>query len=453
MVTFPDTFQGRFYYLKMNKNLLWKIHNWLGLYTGIIIVFLSITGAAALFRPEIDRLLNPELTKVADSTEKASLTAAVNKVLPSHSDKYLFEVEMPKGNLDSWIIRMMPKEKSSLNPMIWEVFVNPHTGEILGERNYFKSFSYFLRNIHVRFYEAYYGRQIVGLAGIALFLSTITGLLIYGKFMKKQPFGKIRKSKLRITQADIHKLVGISSLAFNLMIGITGAWLGLQAYLMVVLNIDQPNNFTRSEKVLDARDDLNYKLDFDAIYEKSRIAFPNMIPWFIRPTTNGEGIVQVLGNVPGQAYERRSNKLVFDKQDHSLLFKYNIDDQDFGSKLYFVQESFHFGDFAGLPLKFLYCLLALSSGFLSLSGFIIYLERTRKSKSQMGEVIPLKPLLIKWTLGIFGTIIFIGIMSTQIGLGIPSILVGLAFYGFFIFIIIKKLISVSWKKTIKNQPA
>ena len=155
----------------MNKNFIWKIHNWLGLYTGIIIVFLSITGAAALFRPEIDRLLNPELTKVADSTEKASL----NLIAPI-------------------------------------IFLN--------KRNYFKSFSYFLRNIHVRFYEAYYGRQIVGLAGIALFLSTITGLLIYGKFMKKQPFGKIRKSKLRITQADIHKLVGISTLAFNLMIGI-----------------------------------------------------------------------------------------------------------------------------------------------------------------------------------------------------------------------------------------
>ncbi|WP_339925225.1 PepSY-associated TM helix domain-containing protein [uncultured Cyclobacterium sp.] len=434
----------------MKNNLLWKIHNWLGLYTGVVIVFLSITGAAALFRPEIDHLLNPVLTQVSSNADKASLTAAVRKVLPSHPDKYLFEVEMPKANLDTWIIRLMPKEKSKLNPMIWEVFVNPHTGEILGERNYFKSFSYFLRNIHVRFYEAYFGRQIVGLAGIALFLSTITGLLIYGKFMKKQTFGKIRKSKLRITQADIHKLVGISSVAFNLMIGITGAWLGLQVYLMGGLKIEQPNSFTRSEKVLTAEDDLSYNLDFDAIYEKSRIAFPNMIPWFIRPTTNGEGIVQVLGNVPGQAYERRSNKLVFDKQDHSLLFKYNIDDQDYGAKFYFVQESFHFGDFAGLPLKIIYCLLALSSGFLSLSGFIIYLERAKKSKSQLAELQPLKSLLLKWTLGILGVIFLIGLMSTQIGLGIPSVLVGLAFYGFTIGYIIKKIYTFFMKSQTRN---
>ncbi|MBR9777792.1 MAG: PepSY domain-containing protein [Cytophagales bacterium] len=428
-------------YFNMNKNFLWKIHNWLGLYTGIVILFLSITGAAALFRPEIDLLLNPNLRQVETSPEKASLTAAVDKVLPMHPDKYLFEVEMPKAYLDTWIIRLMPKEKSALNPMIWEVFINPHTGKILGERNYFNTFSYFLRNIHVRFYEAYFGRQIVGLAGIALFLSTLTGLFIYGKFMKKQPFGKIRSGKLRITQADLHKFIGISTLAFNLMIGITGAWLGLQAYLMYGLNIPQPNSFSRNDKVFTEIEDMNYSLDFDAIYQKSQIEFPNMIPWFIRPTTNGEGIVQVLGNVPGQAYERRSNKLVFDKQSQDLLFKYNISEQNVGAKLYFVQESFHFGDFAGISLKIVYFLLALSSGFLSLSGFIIYLERTRKSKSSLGKTIPLKSQISRWTIGILGTIVTIGILSMNFGLGIPALLVGIAFYGFFIVIIIKKLLS------------
>ncbi|MDO6435952.1 PepSY-associated TM helix domain-containing protein [Cyclobacterium sp. 1_MG-2023] len=434
----------------MNKNLLWKIHNWLGLYTGIVILFLSITGAAALFRPEIDQLLNPNLRQVEPGSEKASLTEAVAKVLPMHPNKYLFEVEMPKAYLDTWIIRLMPKEKSQLNPMIWEVFINPHTGEILGERNYFKSFSYFLRNIHVRFYEAYFGRQIVGLAGIALFLSTITGLFIYGKFMKKQPFGKIRSNKLRITQADLHKFIGISALAFNMMIGITGAWLGLQSYIMYGLDISQPNNFSRNEKVFTEKEDMNYILDFDAIYQKSQLEFPNMIPWFIRPTTNGEGIVQVLGNVPGQAYERRSNKLVFDKQKQELLFKYNISDQNFGAKLYFVQESFHFGDFAGISLKILYCLLALSSGFLSLSGFIIYLERTRKSKSRLGKTIPLKSKLSRWTIGILGTIAGIAIMSIKLGLGIPSLLVAIAFYGFLIAIIIKKLLLKTKRSTFKN---
>lgn len=202
----------------MDNKLLWKIHNWVGLYVGVVIAFLSITGAAALFRPEVDRLLNPHLTKVAPQSEEASLTAAVQHVIATHPDHELFEVELPKPYLDTWNIRLRPKDPDPMQPTFWEVFVNPHTGEILGERNYFKSFGYFLRNIHVRLYEAQYGRQLVGLAGIALLVSTVTGLLIYGNFTKKQAFGKIRKKNLRITQADLHKFVGISALAFNLVI-------------------------------------------------------------------------------------------------------------------------------------------------------------------------------------------------------------------------------------------
>ena len=216
--------------------------------------------------------------------------------------------------------------------------------------------------------------------------------------------------------------------------------MGLQSYIMYGLDIPQPNNFSRKEKVFTEKEDMNYSLDFDAIYQKSQIEFPNMIPWFIRPTTNGEGIVQVLGNVPGQAYERRSNKLVFDKQKQELLFKYNISDQNFGAKLYYVQESFHFGDFAGISLKILYFLLALSSGYLSLSGFIIYLERTRKLKSRLGKTISLKSQLSQWTIGIMSTIVIIGILSMKLGLGVPSLLVAMAFYGYLIAIIVKKLL-------------
>ena len=38
------------------KRTLWKIHNLLGLYIGIIIAVLSISGACAVFKFDLDRL-------------------------------------------------------------------------------------------------------------------------------------------------------------------------------------------------------------------------------------------------------------------------------------------------------------------------------------------------------------------------------------------------------------
>ena len=40
-----------------DKKLLWKIHHWAGLYAGILIGILSLTGALAVFIPEIDSLI------------------------------------------------------------------------------------------------------------------------------------------------------------------------------------------------------------------------------------------------------------------------------------------------------------------------------------------------------------------------------------------------------------
>src|SRR5690606_13729006 len=40
-----------------DKKLLWRIHHWAGLYAGILIGVLSLTGALAVFIPEIDSLI------------------------------------------------------------------------------------------------------------------------------------------------------------------------------------------------------------------------------------------------------------------------------------------------------------------------------------------------------------------------------------------------------------
>lgn len=419
------------------NNKLWAIHSWVGLYAGVIIAFLSITGAAALFRVELDHVFNPHLRSVTPEGRQLAMTPVVEKVKAQHPDKVLFEVELPVSATGSWNIRLLPKEQRRLFPIFWEVFVNPYTGEILGERNYYKSFTYYLRNIHVRFYEGFYGRQIVGLAGIALLISTVTGLLIYGRFMKKRFFGTIRKKNLRVSQADYHKLIGMLALVFNLMIAITGAWLGLQGYLQKWLNIERPNTFKLIEKPYSKEEDIALTFDFDSIYLASRTHFPQLMPVIIRPSTNGDGVVEVIGDVPKQVYERNSNKIVLSKDNYQPKFIYNISHDNAGAKLFYVQESLHFGDYGGLALKLLYGVLSLTSGFLALSGFIVYLERTRKKRLEKPKFVELRPLLLRWTAGILGTCVIIGILSGIWGIGIPTLVVVILFYGFILLILLK----------------
>ncbi|TRX58411.1 PepSY domain-containing protein [Fulvivirga sp. M361] len=424
----------------MKKNQLWALHSWVGLYAGIAIAFLSLTGAAALFRIELDALFNPDLRQVESGGQHVTMNPIVEKVKSMHPDKLLFEVELPASSESTWNIRLIAKQKDRLFPMLWEVFINPYTGEILGERNYYQTFSYYLRNLHVRFYEGFYGRQIVGLAGIALLISTITGFFIYGQFMKKQLFGTIRKKNLRIKQADLHKLIGVAALVFNLMIAITGAWLGLQVYLQKWLTIERPNTFQVKEAPFNKTKDTAYKVDFDRVYSNAKKHFPELVPKLVRPSTNGDGTISVLGNVPRQAYERNSNKIVLDKRTYAPLYTYDISHAGMGAKLFFIQESLHFGDFGGITLKFLYCLLGLTSGFLSITGFIVYLERTRKNRMELPGYTELKPLLFRYTMGIITFCVFVAILSLLWGIGIPTLFVVILFYGFVVLVLLKRII-------------
>ena len=47
-------------FAKRLQKKMWSIHNWVGLYAGVVIAILSITGVVALFKTEIDEFVNSD---------------------------------------------------------------------------------------------------------------------------------------------------------------------------------------------------------------------------------------------------------------------------------------------------------------------------------------------------------------------------------------------------------
>lgn len=424
----------------MKKKLLWKIHQIAGIYTGVFIAFLSVTGVMALFRVEIDEILNPSLYSVEEADTHVSLNQILKHVEAYHSDKKLFEIYPPKSENGSYVIRLFPNKKQQLFPVLQEVFYNPYNGILLGERNYYKTISYYLRNLHVRFYESIWGRQIVGLGGLALLISIITGIFIYGKFMRRQAFGTVRNKNKRILYADYHKLIGVAALAFNIVIAITGAWLGLQPLLMKYLNISKPNDI-KKEKVWTPEQDASFSFNFDEVINTVSSSYANFEIKSIRPSTNGEGLIHVFGDRPYQIYERSVNKVVLAKNNLSVVDAYNPSEDNLTGKLYFAQEALHFGDYGGMFLKILYAILGLTSAFLVFSGFVIRL----KNKSKKDKYLNVRKVLLSWCIGVLFFIVVIGVLSVLYGIGIPSLIVTLLFY-LFILSVLFKLVLMRVKK-------
>jgi uncharacterized iron-regulated membrane protein len=86
----------------------------------------------------------------------------------------------------------------------------------------------FIIRLHANLLAGLNGALFISAIGIVFVLSAITGLIIYAPFMKKVMFGLVRfGSGKRRTFSDLHKLVGVTSLGFNILIAVTGSTITL----------------------------------------------------------------------------------------------------------------------------------------------------------------------------------------------------------------------------------
>ncbi|SEK30445.1 PepSY-associated TM helix domain-containing protein [Parapedobacter koreensis] len=433
--------------VKTNKGegkLIWKIHHWSGFYTGIVIAVLCITGSVAVFIPEIDYIIQRMHYSAASSpAKKWHFDQSVVSLTHQYPDYQSLRIEFPEKPGYAGIVHLTVKANTAEDRFAF--FVDMGKDKILGRRNHQNSIANYLRQIHVRLYEGNWGRYFVGFGGVAFVIVTITGLMIYGNFMKRQQYPQIRNGKgLRLVMADWHKLLGISSLAFNLMIALTGAWLGLQGWFKV----KNPSQY-QAAAVMSGEADAQTTVNWEEVLGTTARYFPDLVPLSAVSSTDGSGTVTISGNIKGLIYERAINRLTLSKFGLQPVFKYDIREKPFWHKFFFVQEALHFGDYGGLGLKITYALLGLVSAFLSISGFVVYFYRTAKKSNRKSA--PLKITFI-YSVIILLVLVIAALVSTLIGYSTAALMMAVVIDGGLVGIVLYGLIRFLRRKFCLPKP-
>jgi len=356
---------------------LYAWHKWTGLVTGIFIFILSLTGAMAVFKHDIDALLTPGI-KVPVTGERLPLETiykSIKEQLPGKRLIYLDVAQWP-GDTHQFNLK--------IDGTKYDFFVNPYNGQISGRRTG-ETFANVLRQTHLRlFYFKWQGRVFVGVMGLALLISSITGLIIYFPFMKKLSFGQIRwNRKLQLILSDWHKLIGITTIIFNIVIGLTGAVLGLenlQRYsdtAKIILH-PKPSKADRQDKPKTLDD----RLTIDEAVLKAQEAIPQFVPEYVRLPRAKKNHWYLKGHVDRYLAAKGTAWIILDTHTGATIAKEDPRQTQLLTKAYNVSEPLHFGYFAGPVVKVLYTLLGLASGLLSISGFIIWILKWRKYRRQ-----------------------------------------------------------------------
>jgi uncharacterized iron-regulated membrane protein len=211
------------------RNVSFYLHRWLGLVAGILLCIAGLTGSILVFWHEIDEaVIAARFGRVIPGDTKASLEAIANTVKTTYASTgyHLSDLGCPAASDQPCMLSLVNSADKYL-----EVFVNPYTGQVMGERNWDTSWAGMIFNLHVALFAGNIGVIIMGIVALVTVILSLTGIILWPGWRKLAAGFKIKwNAHLKRRNFDLHKVAGIITAIFLAAIGFTGFWtLGIRA--------------------------------------------------------------------------------------------------------------------------------------------------------------------------------------------------------------------------------
>jgi uncharacterized iron-regulated membrane protein len=204
-----------------------SIHKWIGISLAVLIIPISVTGAALVWHDWLDAQLNPQ--RYAVSTAEARLgpgayaDAARTRAGPNDRLASLRYPEDGEGPVVASLAQARRGEGGG-PPQRTSVWIDPGTGQVLDAAGSNSGLVRVFHNLHGSLFVPGWGRTIVGWVGIFMFISCLTGIWLWWPITGSVRRG-FRWKRQNSTNANIHHQLGFWVLLPLAMLSFTGLWI------------------------------------------------------------------------------------------------------------------------------------------------------------------------------------------------------------------------------------
>ncbi|MBC5993986.1 PepSY-associated TM helix domain-containing protein [Pontibacter cellulosilyticus] len=344
--------------LKKRVKRTFSIHHWLGLVAGIFLLLSSITGSVLVFHHDIDHAQFDGLSMLATPAAELKIDRSIVRMLQTYPGSDIRVPELPRKP-----DKALKYEIRQGSIRQW-VFVHPETGETLATvARADKRLVHVLLDLHYNLLSGTPGKIVVLMGGLSLILLSITGFLLYRRSIWKVLSFQQRVSfkRRRSFFSSLHRVIGVWSLVFNLFISVTGTWI---AYTILKSAIPQVSA-TPVEHSTSAL------VSVDGVLEKVNKDYPEFEANYLRLAGS---TLSVLGRVKSDPayYGKTFSNLQVNLYSGQMQGVNFVKDKPWHERVLLVLKPLHFGDYAGLAVKLIYCFFGMMPGVLAVSGFIVW---------------------------------------------------------------------------------
>ncbi|MBD8473947.1 PepSY domain-containing protein [Pseudomonas sp. CFBP 8770] len=360
------------------------IHTWTSLICTLFLLMLAITGLPLVFHHEIEHLLGdaPQFREMPANTPQLDLQQLVEAAQAHRAGEVVqyfgWDEDEPHGVLAITAATADTEPNSSHTFML-----DARTGEAVETPSANGGFMMVMLRLHVDMYAGLPGKLLLAFMGLLFVLAIVSGVVLYAPFMRKLTFGTVRNQKSTRTRwLDLHNLIGVVTLTWALVVGVTGVISACADLLIGAWRAE-----TLSALIEPYRDapPLKQLAPATRLLDIAHGAAPGMTPDFIAfPGTRFSSEHHYAVFMQGGTH-LTSHLLTPVLIDATTLNVTAVVERPWYMDAMGLSQPLHFGDYGGMPMQILWAALDVLTIIVLGSGVYLWWVRRRAAKAAGAE--------------------------------------------------------------------
>jgi len=391
----------------MKQQSWFYLHHWLGFHVSLLLSFVLLTGTFATISTDLDWLANSSIRSehYISSDETLDWPSLLTTVTDNFPDATIASIHRP--NMPWHNVEIIARDTNNKR---FRIYLDPYSHQIKGQ-GVWLNWQRFFRQVHRHLMlPTQVGITIVGLLGLLMLVLLITSFYVYRNWWRY--FFSFSRIKLTAKSAkvlspqkeagrkrrfwsELHKIVGLWSIWFLVIISITGGWYLIEKWGAGASysNIANPKvDVTKSEVFSQINVPSSIALSYAIQYIKNRT--PDYIVNQIRFVPNNK-VIEIDGQNVAFLVRDRANKQVFDSVSGEYIGGRQGEELTWHFRISEAADPLHFGTFSSWVFRYVWFVFGLGLTLLSVTGVYMYLLRLAQTGA-LKKLKHLKFLRILW---------------------------------------------------------
>lgn len=348
-------------------------HLWAALIASVFLLLLGVTGSFIVYEREIDHVVNRRLIEVQPNGQPLPLSDLFARLEKAHPGFKVTEMAFSQRPDSAYEVYLDPGNDREGSV----VTVDPYTGRELGDARTARTFVNSVHQFHTHLLMDKHrdaAKLTVGLASAFLLFLSCSGIMLW---WRRKLFSVNWSGSGKRINFDLHNVLGIFCSVFLFCFALTGIALTWEGAANTLIGKIMPSGDLPTSPRLPAPATGTVALGPDAILAAARAALPG-------------AEIESLSIHPGAPVDLRMrfpedhtpigrSRVWLDPYTGKALSVWSTRIAPIGFKLsrMWIRE-IHTGDIGGWPTRLLACVVSLVLPILTITGTLIWWNRSRK---------------------------------------------------------------------------